>query len=149
MNSQNGVIPKSWKSAKTPAGRRRPPCGNAIQNGRHVSREAILPTLWVPAHCICPGNTTVFTEHRTRERSAVGRQMAASVCSTNRLKSFTSGCPSALKSNSSDPRDKAEDTGMDKLTALIGAVFVIGGGVAAWQFIGTQDTAVGHSMTPP
>ncbi|AHD11777.1 Cytochrome c553 (plasmid) [Phaeobacter inhibens] len=38
---------------------------------------------------------------------------------------------------------------MDKLTALIGAVFVIGGSVAAWQFIGTQDTAVGHSMTPP
>ena len=38
---------------------------------------------------------------------------------------------------------------MDKLTALIGAVFVNGGGVAAWQFIGTQDTAVGHSMTPP
>ena len=38
---------------------------------------------------------------------------------------------------------------MDKLTALIGAVFVIGGGVAAWQFVGAEDTAVGHSMTPP
>ena len=38
---------------------------------------------------------------------------------------------------------------MDKLTALIGAVFVIGGGVAVWQFVGAEDTAVGHSMTPP
>ena len=38
---------------------------------------------------------------------------------------------------------------MDKLTALIGAVFIIGGGVAVWQFVGTEDAAVGHSMTPP
>ena len=38
---------------------------------------------------------------------------------------------------------------MDKLTALIGAVFVIGGGFAVWQFVGAEDTAVGHSMTPP
>lgn len=38
---------------------------------------------------------------------------------------------------------------MDKLTALIGAVFVIGGGFAVWQFVGAEDLAVGHSMTPP
>ena len=38
---------------------------------------------------------------------------------------------------------------MDKLTALIGAIFVIGGGVAVWQFFGTEEAAVGHSMTPP
>ncbi|WP_289040825.1 cytochrome c [uncultured Aliiroseovarius sp.] len=38
---------------------------------------------------------------------------------------------------------------MDKLTALIGAVFILGGGVAAWQFFGMDNATVGHSMTPP
>lgn len=38
---------------------------------------------------------------------------------------------------------------MDKLTTLIGAVFIVGGGFAVWQFAGSEDTAVGHSMMPP
>jgi mono/diheme cytochrome c family protein len=38
---------------------------------------------------------------------------------------------------------------MDKLTALIAAVVIVGGGIAVWQFVGAEDTAVGHSMTPP
>ena len=42
---------------------------------------------------------------------------------------------------------------MDKLTALIGAVVIAGGGDATWQFISAEDsaedTAMGHSMTPP
>lgn len=38
---------------------------------------------------------------------------------------------------------------MDKLTALIGAVFILGGGVAAWQFFGMDNATVGHSMMPP
>jgi mono/diheme cytochrome c family protein len=38
---------------------------------------------------------------------------------------------------------------MDKLTALIAAVVIAGGGVATWQFISAEDTAMGHSMTPP
>ncbi len=60
-----------------------------------------------------------------------------------------SACPSALKSSSSEPAGKTEFTGMDKLTALIGAVFILGGGVAAWQFFGMDNATVGHSMTPP
>ncbi len=38
---------------------------------------------------------------------------------------------------------------MDRLTALIGAVVVVGGGFAVWQFIGAEATPGGHSMTPP
>lgn len=109
----------SW--APTPSMRERNPEWPARIEG------VIRTTPWVLAHCTCRGSTTVFTGHRTRARSTAGRQTAASVCSTNRSRKSTSGHLSALKSNSSDPTGKAEDTGMDKLTALIGAVFVIGG----------------------
>jgi len=60
-----------------------------------------------------------------------------------------SACLSALRSNLSDTTGKTEDTSMDKLTALIAAVVIAGGGVATWQFISAEDTAMGHSMTPP